>query len=481
MSQEKTAVMYGKWTLLICLLCAPCWAGQLQKGVNLTLWSQDVNVDQLAASLDNLKALGADSISVNVWWFQDDINSDVIQADFTHYSASDDSVRTVVAAIHERGMAVVLKPMVDLRNDPTHWRGNIVGDEAWFTGPGGYGAFMDHWADIASETSAEMLVVGTELVNTASEEARWRTVVTDVRSRYTGPLVYAALHGGSSAATSANIGWWDALDFIGLDAYYPLTSKTAPSLGELQAAWQDRAAMIGNWRNSLPSEDQKPILFTEVGYRSWDGTNKAPWSGADKSSANVDQQEQADCYEALLSQLWGKEPWLEGLYWWNWEVDPHPTWEVPNWYPIQDKPAEAVLRNYYAPEALTPGDANGDGVVDAADYIILKQNFGSSTAIGEDGDFNRNGTVDWDDLQTLIGAFGAGAASPGAPEPATVVVLALGSLAMIRRRRKWPDLDPQQALTHAGGHVKPAVTGLPEWDNQDQSVTANPREPFSDS
>ena len=430
MSQEKTAVRFGKWTLLVCLICAPCWAGQLQKGVNLTLWSQEVNINHLAASLDNLKALGANSVSVNVWWFQDDIHSDVIQADFTRYTASDDSVRTVIAAIHERGMAAILKPMVDLRNDPTHWRGNIVGDEGWFTGPSGYEAFMGHWADIAKETSAEMLVVGTELVNTTSEEARWRAVVSDVRSRYDGQLVYAANHGGSDAATSESIGWWDAIDFIGLDAYYPLTSKTTPTVGELQAAWQDRATMIGNWHGSLPPEDQKPILFTEVGYRSWDGANKAPWDGADKGSANVDQQEQADCYEALLSQLWGIEPWLEGLYWWNWEVDPHPTWEAPNWYPFQDKPAETVLMSYYVPGPLTPGDANLDGTTDALDYVVVSNHYNIGSKWTE-GDVNGDGAVNALDYVVISNNYGA-----HTPEPATLSLLALGGLALLLRKRR---------------------------------------------
>ena len=82
------------------------------------------------------------------------------------------------------------------------------------------------------------------------------------------------------------------------------------------------------------------------------------------------------------------------------------------------------------------GDANGDGVVDAADYIIVKKNFGQPVTPGDNGDFNNNGTVDYDDLQTLMGAFNSVSGVPATtPEPATLGLLALGGLALLRRKK----------------------------------------------
>jgi len=94
--------------------------------------------------------------------------------------------------------------------------------------------------------------------------------------------------------------------------------------------------------------------------------------------------------------------------------------------------------------SVIAGDANWDGVVDAADYIALKRNFGRATgARYKDGDFNGDHDVDWNDLQTLMGNFGARGvgSAPAAPEPATLGLLALlalslpkrGALALIRR------------------------------------------------
>ena len=83
-----------------------------------------------------------------------------------------------------------------------------------------------------------------------------------------------------------------------------------------------------------------------------------------------------------------------------------------------------------------PGDADGNGIVDAADYIRLKQYFGQSTANGTNGDFNGDGMVNWTDLQTLMAEFGTRSlgGAPAAPEPGSVMLLMFGAAALLRRR-----------------------------------------------
>jgi hypothetical protein len=83
-------------------------------------------------------------------------------------------------------------------------------------------------------------------------------------------------------------------------------------------------------------------------------------------------------------------------------------------------------------------DTDNNGVVDAADFINLKKNFNkfASGATTAEGDFNGSGTVDWSDLSNLMARMGTGGPAPATtPEPATLGLLAIGALAVVRRRR----------------------------------------------
>src|SRR4051794_8273165 len=134
-----------------------------QNGLDLAIFSQTVDPRRLAFTLDNAQALGVNHVSINHWWFQNNINSTQVGPDFSRYSASDDTIRGIIDAAHARGMSVQLRPIVDLASDPSHWRGQIVGGNSWFNNSGGYGDFIRHFADIAQEKNVEIYSMGVEL------------------------------------------------------------------------------------------------------------------------------------------------------------------------------------------------------------------------------------------------------------------------------------------------------------------------------
>jgi len=110
--------------------------------------------------------------------------------------------------------------------------------------------------------------------------------------------------------------------------------------------------------------------------------------------------------------------------------------DVPGWLtPTITKEAGRIYMTFGA-----MGDTNGDGVVDAADFITLKKNFGRTDAPNaQNGNFTTgDNDVNWADLNILTNAMaGTGGGAPAmTPEPATLALLALGALAVIRRRRK---------------------------------------------
>jgi len=62
----------------------------------------------------------------------------------------------------------------------------------------------------------------------------WRVLIADIRKLYRGKLTYAA----NWAKELNDVPFWAELDFIGIQAYYPLTDKANPTVDELEEGWR---------------------------------------------------------------------------------------------------------------------------------------------------------------------------------------------------------------------------------------------------
>jgi hypothetical protein len=334
--------------LALLILVPPCCAWpqatvrpgpEKQKGMSYSCWWPGLySLPESDISLAHLTETAANWISLIVTCYQENLESTEISANES--TPTDDDLIHVLDQAHALGLKVMLKPHLDLSNDPTHWRGEIgqaYGTETqwaeWFAS---YRTFIEHYADLAAAYGADQFCVGCELEGTTQREAEWRAIVAGIRSRYGGPLIYAGNHSGEETGMT----WWDAVDLIGVDAYYPLTTVANPSLDDLKSAWEPIVASLG----SLAARWQKPLILTEIGYRSIDGTAMHPWDW--QIEGEVDLQEQMDCYLAALESIYN-QPWLGGIYWWSWSPDPLEGGPDDDGYSPHGKPAEDVLRRWY--------------------------------------------------------------------------------------------------------------------------------------
>lgn len=251
----------------------------------------------------------------------------------TWWGESDNGIKETVRLARERNIKTFLKPHLWVRNG---WPGDInmtsSSDwEKWFTN---YSSFILHYAALAEENKIEIFCMGTELHQTVVKEAEWRDLIRKIRQVYHGKLTYAANFHEEYEAVK----FWDALDFIGIQAYFSLSNKNDPTTQELITNWKTPLSKL----ELVQKKFNKPVIFTEIGYRSTCDAAVEPWKWPQEyADANACTATQANCYQAFFQTVWKKE-WLAGAYFWKWYPHgPHRLGEVD--FTPQGKPAEKVL------------------------------------------------------------------------------------------------------------------------------------------
>jgi hypothetical protein len=306
---------------------------EFQKGIVYTSWgTTELGSEVSDQTLKHLQKIGVRHLGIMIVWYQDTIEEDTIYPD-SKDTPDDVALAHAINQAHALGMKVMLKPHVDVQTD--QWRGDIIPSRQWFKS---YKDYMLCYARLAERYNVELFSIGTELTNITLPkwQAHWEDLIDEIRQVFTGRLVYSA-----NWDEYQTVGFWDRLDFVGIDAYFPLTEKKNPGKEELIAAWETHARQIDSClkKNKL----DKPVVFTEVGYSSADGTNTKPWAVfANLSAESIDQEEQALCLEAMLLAC-SNYPWFRGFYWWSYF--PQKRWS-PLGYTIRGKEAEEIMTKW---------------------------------------------------------------------------------------------------------------------------------------
>lgn len=261
------------------------------------------------------------------------------------WSRSDSTYIRVSEQFHNRNMHVMFKPHLWMSEG---WRSNIKmdNDEEWDTWFDSYERHMIHYARLAEHMDADFYCIGTEFRSSIKKQPeRWQNLVDQIKKIYHGKLTYAANWDGEYD----DVTFWKDMDYIGIQAYYPLTNKNNPTLTEIKDGWHTHIKKL----KKLSEKHGKPILFSEIGYRSDASATIKPWvwgEALDKETNEVSNATQNLAYEALFQQLW-KEDWFAGMYFWQW----HTTSKEGNVREAMDftpryKPAENTMAKWYGTE-----------------------------------------------------------------------------------------------------------------------------------
>jgi hypothetical protein len=323
-----------------------------QKGMSYAHGYRPQNNLLSKASLQSLQHLQehvhVEWIAINPFSYQRTVNDPSL---YFGDDPPDAHLNLFIQRAHELGFRVMLKPHIWLRqkNDDA-WRGKIGMDNEqdwrlWFEN---YERFVLHYARIAEREQVEIFCIGVELARTMKErEPDWRRLIARIREVYHGPLTYAANWWGEYD----EIYIWDALDYVGVNSFFPLSEEAAPDLQTLRKG----ARQVADKVELVHQATGKPVIFTEVGFKSVRGSTVRPWEWTRRFEPAIDLRIQARAYEAVLEVLW-ERPWFYGMYWWKWHSDMSQGGAKDGSFTPRGKPAEHTLSDWYqhTPNTLAP-------------------------------------------------------------------------------------------------------------------------------
>ena len=290
--------------------------------------------------IDNVKYINANHAAIMPFGFIRNISSPeiIFNTDRQWFGETKKGAKQYVELLHKNKIKVMLKPQIWI------WRGKFTGtlkmnsEEDWVTLEKSYEKFIITYAQLAEETKVELLCIGTELEKFVNlRPAYWEQLITKIRKVYKGQLTYAA-----NWDEYPKVAFWSQLDFIGIDAYFPLSESKTPTLEELKIGWQPWKRKIKSLSNTI----SKPVIFTEFGYRSMDYTAKKPWL-VDRTNEAVNLIAQANAKEAIFLEFW-QEEWFAGGYVWKWFLNHENVGgQNDNRFTPQNKPAQEVIKKFY--------------------------------------------------------------------------------------------------------------------------------------
>jgi arabinogalactan endo-1,4-beta-galactosidase len=295
--------------------------------------------DQSIQSLRNARSTHINWVAIVVTGFQNRAGDTSIFIR-PKYTPMPDELRAFAKEAKKMNLRVMLKFHINLLEDPRHWCGSVgrnFNEDQWQKWFVSYENFINLYLTDENLKDIDMICVGNELVTTEKRSGNWRGLIFRIRVKFKGPLVY----GANWWPGVENVTWWDALDYIGVSAYRSIVAKNKIfSIENLVKAWQEGPDIGTLKKYSL--RYGKPVIFTEIGYRSIQGANLNPYEPLAQKNEKVNFYEQARLYYALY-EIAKSLPWLEGVFWWEWDANPENGGINNKDYTPHGKPTEKLI------------------------------------------------------------------------------------------------------------------------------------------
>lgn len=277
--------------------------------VSCPTWGWEWGSDAMVETLHELAGMGVNWVAIHPYGgIRNDGSVDFRPVD---PQAPPAWLARPIAEAHALGMKILIKPHIAYWGSRWSWRGAIeLESEAARTR-----FFHDYTEWIgqlaAASRGADAFAVGTELDKTLQYEVEWRAVIASVRRGYEGPITYAA-----NWTDYQRVPFWDAVDVIGVQAYFPIVKGVGadnglPSEAQLDAGWAGVMKEIA----AVSARHDRPVVFTELGYNRSSKAAAEPWKYETGGPGAADVQSR--CLTAAIRAM-DREPAVLGAFLWKW-------------------------------------------------------------------------------------------------------------------------------------------------------------------
>jgi len=329
---------YKLFTILLFLSAQSCF-GQTKKinGVSFVASTDTIN----EIHVNPVVRVDANYTAIMPFGFIRDLKHPEIafNTDRQWFGETKTGAKQYIKELRKKEIKIMLKPQIWVWRDEYTGHIEMTNEDDWKLLEDSYSSFMLLYAELANETKTEILCIGTELETFIEKRPEyWHNLIIEIKKIYKGKLTYAA-----NWDEFKHTPFWNDLDYIGVDAYFPVSDEKTPTVTQCLEGWKQHKKEI----KSLSEKYDKPILFTEFGYRSVDYTGKEPWK-SDRSMTSVNLEAQKNATKALFEIFW-EEDWFAGGFIWKWFHNHEKSGGKNNsQFTPQNKPVEMLIKNYFA-------------------------------------------------------------------------------------------------------------------------------------
>lgn len=290
-----------------------------------------------AKEIDTLQKVGSSWVALMPYAYAKSTSPSLVDH-HTHqwWGESYKGIKTCIKWSHEANLKVMLKPHLWLTDGKFNGDLHFSSSQDWKKWEDDYSRYILKYAALADSLQVELFCIGVELKRFVKERPYyWFSLIKKVRACYKGQITYAA-----NWDNYMSVPFWKSLDFIGIDAYFSASSDETPTVDELIKGWKPHKQQV----ETCALKNNKPVIFTEYGFRSTPQCCHQPWVHHTKSTVNY--RCQINAFKAF-HKTFEKEAWFAGGFIWKWFASKHLHEENKTGYSPQDKPAMKSLVDYF--------------------------------------------------------------------------------------------------------------------------------------